>query len=111
MRSPYLDRPIEIRNPSMQARDVVARPKEVLAGFAIPPEWHERGQCRKENADLFFPDRCADATAAKVACAVCPVLAECRDWALSTGEPFGVWGGMTEKERQRYLLLQKRGAA
>mgnify|MGYP002753500384 CR=1 FL=1 len=39
---------------------------------------------------------------------VCPVLEECRDHALSTREPYGVWGGMSEEERRAYYERQAR---
>ena len=39
--------------------------------------------------------------AAKVVCSGCPVRPECAAHALSTREPYGVWGGFTESERLR----------
>ena len=44
--------------------------------------------------------------AAKEVCSGCPVMTACRDHALAIREPFGVWGGLTEDERQ--LLLAER---
>jgi len=38
----------------------------------------------------------------------CPVLEECREHALSTREPYGVWGGMSEEERRAYYEQQAR---
>ena len=40
---------------------------------------------------------------AKRICAECPVILECRDYSLQSQEPFGVWGGLTEDERDRVL--------
>ena len=37
---------------------------------------------------------------AKLVCAGCPVLEMCREHALSVGEPYGVWGGLSETERR-----------
>ena len=45
---------------------------------------------------------------AKAICQDCPVLDECRDHALSTREPYGVWGGMSEEERRAYYERQAR---
>ena len=45
---------------------------------------------------------------AKAICQDCPVLEECRDHALSTREPYGVWGGMSEEERRAYYERQAR---
>lgn len=47
--------------------------------------------------------------AAKQVCAGCPVRAECLAWALATGEPYGVWGGLDPRERQK--LRRRRAVA
>jgi WhiB family transcriptional regulator, redox-sensing transcriptional regulator len=68
--------------------------------------WQISGACRGVGDDLFFnPDnergqakRVREA-GAKAVCATCPVIAECLDWALAVGEPYGVWGGKTSVER------------
>ena len=44
-------------------------------------------------ADLFFSERPADLEQAKLLCARCPLLEECRRGALERSEPWGVWGG------------------
>jgi WhiB family redox-sensing transcriptional regulator len=67
--------------------------------------WWLRAECRglttTQRDDLFFP-ACGDATApAKAICAMCPVRAECLDYALTNGERFGIWGGLSERERRR----------
>ncbi len=43
---------------------------------------------------------------AKEMCRSCPVIAQCRTHALAVGEPYGIWGGLSESERE---LLLKRG--
>ena len=70
-------------------------------------EWQARGACVTEDTELFFhpenergPRREARERAAKAVCARCPVLTQCREWALETREPFGVWGGLSEPERE-----------
>lgn len=45
--------------------------------------------------------RFARITAAKAVCHVCPVEQACGDWAIETDQDFGVWGGMTERERKK----------
>lgn len=69
-------------------------------------EWQLHGACREADSTLFFhpesergPARRNRDAAAKEICATCPVLAECRAHALTTREPYGVWGGMSEDER------------
>lgn len=68
-------------------------------------EWQQRGACR-ERPDLFFspegergPRRLGRLRRAKQLCGSCPVQMDCRRYALAVGEPFGVWGGLSESER------------
>lgn len=78
-------------------------------------DWQLRGACRGENPDLFFhPDgdrglsRTARELAAKAVCARCPVVEQCAQHALSVREPYGVWGGMTEDEREQVYAAARR---
>lgn len=65
-----------------------------------PGPWTERGACRTHPRHVFFPPTNAPASeaAAKKICATCPVIDECRAYALHHRE-YGIWGGMTEAER------------
>jgi WhiB family redox-sensing transcriptional regulator len=63
--------------------------------------WQDGANCRGANADLFFPERGASTRAAKAICRECAVRADCLEFAISTGEKFGIWGGMSERERRR----------
>lgn len=70
------------------------------------PEWMANASCRAEEPSQFFPDGSTGGwipfiDAAKAICAACPVLAACREWALDTRQPYGIWGGLTEQERRR----------
>jgi hypothetical protein len=60
---------------------------------------------------LFFPTRGEDARRAKKICAGCAVRDECLEFALVSGERFGVWGGKSERERRpmRRQLARERG--
>ena len=73
-------------------------------------EWQLLGTCRGADSDLFFhpegergPRRSSREAAAKAICAVCPVLQHCREAALAAREPYGVWGGLSEHEREALL--------
>ena len=71
-------------------------------------EWRHRAACRDEDPELFFPDKESELLKfwekqAKAVCRRCDVSNDCLVWALRTGQHFGVWGGMTEKERRKYL--------
>ncbi|WP_411103300.1 WhiB family transcriptional regulator [Streptomyces sp. cmx-4-9] len=68
--------------------------------------WQAEAACRGVGSEPFFPpegergkDREAREEAAKAVCGACPVRARCLDHALRVSEPYGVWGGLTEKER------------
>ena len=67
-------------------------------------DWRARAACRNTpDPELFFPldtGPAARQVAAKAICARCPVLAECRSWAISH-EAYGIWGGLTEHQRAR----------
>ena len=73
-------------------------------------EWQMLGACRGVDSELFFhpegergPSRSNREAAAKALCAQCPVIAACREAALSAREPYGVWGGLSEHEREDIL--------
>ena len=63
--------------------------------------WQDYANCRGANADLFFPERGASTRKAKAICTACEVRSDCLDFALRAGEKFGIWGGMSERERRR----------
>lgn len=83
------------------------------------PDWHDQANCHAQQ-DLFFSDygngrtgaaqtrAKANIAKAKLLCAACPVRAECLDYALATHQKYGVWGGLTVKERRG---LTAKGAA
>ena len=66
-----------------------------------PEEWMQHGACVGEDPDLFFPSEGGPATKAKAICAVCPVRVECLTFAVSEPISFGIWGGLTPRERRR----------
>ncbi|BAH50945.1 WhiB family transcriptional regulator [Rhodococcus opacus] len=70
-------------------------------------DWQTRALCRTTRSDLFFgPDSESRATRirrerqAQELCQGCPVRHECQRHALEVGEPYGVWGGLTESDRR-----------
>lgn len=67
--------------------------------------WSSRGACRQGDPDALFVQGAAQ-NRAKLVCAGCPVRAECLADALDSRVEFGVWGGMTERERR--ALLRRR---
>jgi WhiB family redox-sensing transcriptional regulator len=63
--------------------------------------WQERANCLGVDPDLFFPERGASTREAKGVCKGCEVRLECLEYALAQGEKFGIWGGLSERERRR----------
>ena len=63
--------------------------------------WQERANCLGVDPDLFFPERGASTREAKGVCRGCEVRGECLEYALDHGEKFGIWGGLSERERRR----------
>lgn len=63
--------------------------------------WQDRANCRGGVADLFFPERGASTRAAKAICRECQVRIDCLEFAIRNNEKFGIWGGMSERERRR----------
>lgn len=82
---------------------------ELAAGAA--EGWERQAACRGSDPTLFFGpnrfepkrERLARESAAKAVCSACPALAPCRAYALSTGELYGVWGGLGEGDRRELL--------
>lgn len=66
-----------------------------------PQRWQERANCLGVDPDLFFPERGASTREAKGVCRGCEVRVECLEYALDNGEKFGIWGGLSERERRR----------
>lgn len=67
-----------------------------------PLSWQERALCAQTDPEAFFPEKGGSTREAKAVCASCEVRAECLEYALENDERFGIWGGMSERERRRY---------
>jgi WhiB family redox-sensing transcriptional regulator len=63
--------------------------------------WQMYANCLGVDPDLFFPERGASTKEAKAVCKGCVVREDCLEYALANGEKFGIWGGLSERERRR----------
>jgi WhiB family transcriptional regulator, redox-sensing transcriptional regulator len=63
--------------------------------------WASKAECLYAEPDTFFPEKGGSTREAKRICSRCPVRAECLDYALENEERFGIWGGLSERERRR----------
>ncbi len=67
--------------------------------------WQERALCAQTDPEAFFPEKGGSTREAKKVCVGCEVTAECLEYALEHDERFGIWGGLSERERRK---LKKR---
>ena len=64
-------------------------------------EWQERALCAQTDPEAFFPEKGGSTREAKRICTTCAVRNECLEYALGNDERFGIWGGLSERERRR----------
>jgi WhiB family redox-sensing transcriptional regulator len=74
-----------------------------IKGLAPQGEWVLESLCAQVDDEIFFPEKGGSTAAAKSVCRRCPVAAECLEYALANNERFGIWGGLSERER-RHLM-------
>lgn len=67
--------------------------------------WQERSLCAQTDPEAFFPEKGGSTREAKKVCVGCDVRQECLEYALAHDERFGIWGGLSERERRK---LKKR---
>ncbi|MGB5756677.1 MAG: WhiB family transcriptional regulator [Acidimicrobiales bacterium] len=95
----------EVLNEPSPAHDVpVAVGGSIRMGrkhLMLDTSWQEFANCLGVDPDLFFPERGASTREAKEVCRGCVVRPDCLEFALANGEKFGIWGGMSERERRR----------
>ncbi|GGM66472.1 hypothetical protein GCM10012275_41250 [Longimycelium tulufanense] len=72
-----------------------------LFGVAEEQDWQERALCAQTDPEAFFPEKGGSTREAKRICAGCEVRAECLEYALAHDERFGIWGGLSERERRK----------
>ena len=84
---------ISSRPAAAVADDVEEAPSEL--------EWQERALCAQTDPEAFFPEKGGSTREAKRVCLSCEVRVQCLDYALENDERFGIWGGLSERERRR----------
>ena len=67
--------------------------------------WQERALCAQTDPEAFFPEKGGSTREAKKVCLTCEVRDDCLESALMNDERFGIWGGLSERERRK---LKKR---
>lgn len=82
-------------------RDMVLVPLSEVEALA----WQGQALCAQTDPEAFFPEKGGSTREAKKVCLSCEVRVECLEYALAQDERFGIWGGLSERERRR---LKKR---
>ena len=75
--------------------------EHMLEPRQLDDNWQDGANCHGLDPDLFFPERGASTREAKEVCRGCVVREQCLEFALQNGEKFGIWGGLSERERRR----------
>lgn len=73
----------------------------MLGDGGTATSWRVDALCAQTDPEVFFPERGDSGARAKRICGECPVRLQCLDNAMASDEHFGIWGGLTEKERRR----------
>ena len=73
----------------------------VLLDDTGPSTWQDQALCAQTDPEAFFPEKGGSTREAKRICLSCDVRQECLEFALRNDERFGIWGGMSERERRR----------
>lgn len=63
--------------------------------------WMDNALCAQIDTEIFFPEKGGSVRIAKSICGRCEVASECLQYALDNAERFGIWGGLTERERRK----------
>ncbi len=82
--------------------DIFGIGEDVAEGMS----WQDSALCAQTDPEAFFPEKGGSTREAKKVCRTCEVRTECLEYALEHDERFGIWGGLSERERRRL----KRGA-
>ena len=94
----------------MTARLPRYRNLAALARFAA--RWRQQAACHGTDLNMFYPERGETADPARQVCARCPVRQPCLEYALSNRIMFGIWGGLTERERRplqsKWVMAERR---
>lgn len=80
----------------------------MVTGNSDPFAWQQYALCRETDPDEFFPPEKRMARTAKAVCRRCEVRPECLEFALAHNEEYGIWAGLTYRERQVIVSRRQR---
>jgi WhiB family redox-sensing transcriptional regulator len=73
-----------------------------------PPRFDSQALCAEIDPDLWFPEKGGNSRPAKQVCQSCEVRDQCLQYALDRDVRFGIWGGLSERERRRLRVIRSR---
>lgn len=85
--------PVDLGVPGVR-RDIGSADENTLA-------WQTDALCSQTDPEAFFPEKGGSTRDAKRICTSCDVKSECLEYALQNDERFGIWGGLSERERRK----------
>ena len=89
--------PVDLGVPGVRRLDAVRKPH--LEDDALA--WQTDALCAQTDPEAFFPEKGGSTRDAKRICTSCDVRSECLEYALRNDERFGIWGGLSERERRK----------
>lgn len=81
----------------------------ITSGVVSSPEWTRRALCAEVDPNIFFPEIGENVSVVKKICKACDVREECLKYSLDNDERFGIWGGLSEKNRRQLRARKKLG--
>lgn len=96
-----LEQEADIRRQARLSASFLRSMRVVLFDDGGAPAWHRDALCAQTDPEAFFPERGGSTREAKKVCFMCDVTDACLKYALSNDERFGIWGGLSERERRR----------
>src|SRR6185437_10330418 len=84
-----------------QTADWIARTAVYDVDDPAELAWQDQALCAQTDPEAFYPEKGGSTREAKRVCRSCEVRAECLEYALDHHERFGIWGGMSERERRQ----------
>lgn len=85
--------PVQLGVPGVR-KPTVTEEEDLLA-------WQTDALCAQTDPEAFFPEKGGSTRDAKKICTSCDVRSQCLDYALQNDERFGIWGGLSERERRK----------
>jgi WhiB family redox-sensing transcriptional regulator len=74
------------------------RPLDLAPDPVVDQSWRDQASCLQVGPEPWFPEKGDSVREARVICRRCPVRQSCQEYAVATGQRFGVWGGLTPRE-------------